>query len=491
MGRLGRGDDLLIGGLQPAVADILHDGAGKEPRVLQHHAKGVAQLGALNVAQVHAVHADAALVHIVEAQQQLDHGGLAGAGLAHQGNGLAGVHMAGEVADDGLVAVVSEGDVVKIHLAMHIRQADQLLPLLLLPFIQKGEHALAGRGHRLQLPGELGKLGDGLAEVAHIGDKGLNVAHADAPHGRLDGAHDGHRHVAQIAHKVHDGHHQPAEELALPRAVELLVVDFGEIPLGLLLVAEGLDDHLARVTLLHQAVELAHGLLLALEVFASPGHHKGHDDAAEGHDAQHQQRHQGADGQHHGQHTQQSSQAGDGLRHGLRQVLPNGIHIVGHQADDIAHLAGFEVFERHAVYLVRDGVGRAVVEIHRHVHHHAALHPLEQRAEYIDAQHAQQYLAHPAKVDAALALHLAHQALEDFRRGLAQYLGADDAAGGGQYGQPRGQQQLGAVGLQPGQQTLEGGLEAALFAVGRCHAVHQATPPFSSSALSWLCAISR
>ena len=40
----------------------------------------------------------------------------------------------------------------------------------------------------------------------------LSLIHiCDGAVGGKDAAHDGHRHIAQVAHKVHDGHHQARE----------------------------------------------------------------------------------------------------------------------------------------------------------------------------------------------------------------------------------------------------------------------------------------
>ena len=74
-----------------AVADVLHDRAVVEPGILQDHAEHAAQVAAGEIPDVVAVHQDGAAVDIVEAHQQLDHGGLAGAGWADDGDLLAGL----------------------------------------------------------------------------------------------------------------------------------------------------------------------------------------------------------------------------------------------------------------------------------------------------------------------------------------------------------------------------------------------------------------
>jgi hypothetical protein len=86
---LGGADDLLLRGVGLAVGDVLADGAVEEQRLLRHVGDLAAQalLGA--VAHVLAIHQHAALLHVVQAQQQLGERGLARAGAPHQANALA------------------------------------------------------------------------------------------------------------------------------------------------------------------------------------------------------------------------------------------------------------------------------------------------------------------------------------------------------------------------------------------------------------------
>ena len=92
-----------VGGLRPAsrisssvarltaVADVLADRAGEQPRVLQHHARAGAHVAATQVGDVLAVEQDAAAVELVEPHDEVDEGGLAGAGRADDRDRLAGL----------------------------------------------------------------------------------------------------------------------------------------------------------------------------------------------------------------------------------------------------------------------------------------------------------------------------------------------------------------------------------------------------------------
>ena len=49
---------LLVRGVQPAIADILHNGSMEEPGVLEHHAESLPQLTAVEISHVVTVHPD-------------------------------------------------------------------------------------------------------------------------------------------------------------------------------------------------------------------------------------------------------------------------------------------------------------------------------------------------------------------------------------------------------------------------------------------------
>ena len=64
--RVGGGDPgrllhLLVGGVQPSVADVLPHSAGKEVGILEHHGDAAPEKGPVNPLQGHAVNGDAPL----------------------------------------------------------------------------------------------------------------------------------------------------------------------------------------------------------------------------------------------------------------------------------------------------------------------------------------------------------------------------------------------------------------------------------------------
>ncbi len=77
---LGCLDHFFIGGIQAPVADIFHDRVGEQESVLQDQAQLAAQVGLADIADVLAVDGDLPAIDLIEAGQQVDDGGLAGAG---------------------------------------------------------------------------------------------------------------------------------------------------------------------------------------------------------------------------------------------------------------------------------------------------------------------------------------------------------------------------------------------------------------------------
>ena len=81
--------DRLAGDVRRAEFDVVGDRAAEQEWVLQDHAAAAAQRLQVHLAHIHAVDSNRTLLHIVEAQQQRDQGGLAGARMADDGYGLA------------------------------------------------------------------------------------------------------------------------------------------------------------------------------------------------------------------------------------------------------------------------------------------------------------------------------------------------------------------------------------------------------------------
>ena len=73
---------LLVGGLQAAVADVVHHGAREQVGILEHHAQAAPQVRLFDLIDIDAVVADLAVGDVVKAVDQVGDGGLARAGRA-------------------------------------------------------------------------------------------------------------------------------------------------------------------------------------------------------------------------------------------------------------------------------------------------------------------------------------------------------------------------------------------------------------------------
>ena len=119
LGGFRRLDDLFFAGAGFAVGQVVANAAFKQVHILADQANGIAQGFQADLADGLAVDADLTPFGVVEAQQQFDQGGFAGAGGAHQGERMAGRHVQADAMHAGSAAAIAELDVVETHLAAH------------------------------------------------------------------------------------------------------------------------------------------------------------------------------------------------------------------------------------------------------------------------------------------------------------------------------------------------------------------------------------
>ena len=357
--------------------------------------------------------------------------------------------------------------------------------LILFGLVQKLEHALGSGGHALQHVGHLCQLLNGLGEIADILDKSLDIADGDDAVGGKDAADDGNSHIAQVAHKAHNGLHQAGEELALPGGFKQLVVGGVEVLQHGGLPVEGLDDVVAGVDFLHLTVHNAQGSLLGLEVFLAEPDHQHHQDQRDGQDEQCDQGHFGADGQHHDQHADHGGNAGDELGHALVQALAQGVHIVGDAGEHLADRPLFKVGQRQAVDLLADLAAEIIADLLGKAGHQPALNEAECRGAEVHGQQGEQDLADVSKVNAADPPQLGDPAGGKGRGGLGQNFGTCDIEDGGKDGKDHHNDEGELILAQCAEELPQSALEilgalGGLFSGSR-HITH---PPFRCSGLA-------
>lgn len=124
---------VVIGGVRPAVAQVVHQCVVEQHRVLWHDADTGPQALLLQFAHVVTVDAHGAGVDVVEAVQQARDCGLACAARAHERHLLPGFDHEADSAEDGAVGVIGEVHVVELDAAgvavlerQRVRRVDHL-----------------------------------------------------------------------------------------------------------------------------------------------------------------------------------------------------------------------------------------------------------------------------------------------------------------------------------------------------------------------------
>jgi hypothetical protein len=94
-------DDVALARLGPPPEDVVAHGAVEDQRLLQHRGEVAAQVGQRELTQVDPVEDDPAAVGVVEAQQQLGQGRLAGPASPDDGELLSGAMVKRRSVSDG------------------------------------------------------------------------------------------------------------------------------------------------------------------------------------------------------------------------------------------------------------------------------------------------------------------------------------------------------------------------------------------------------
>ena len=120
--RAGGLDDFLLGRAGTAERDVLANGRREQRRLLQDDPDLIAQRIERDGANIVAVDRDTACRHVVKAWNQIDDGGLAGAGRAEQRDHLTRLGLAGNVVEHAVTAKIGERNVLETDRSAHGRQ---------------------------------------------------------------------------------------------------------------------------------------------------------------------------------------------------------------------------------------------------------------------------------------------------------------------------------------------------------------------------------
>ena len=120
MGSFRRPDDLLFCGIRLTHTDIVTDGAGTQPGLLQYHTIIGTEASSGDVPDIGAVHFNGAGVHIVETHQQIDDGGLTASGRTYDSNSLPGFYLQVKVLDQLLLRYILEIYILQFYVALSL-----------------------------------------------------------------------------------------------------------------------------------------------------------------------------------------------------------------------------------------------------------------------------------------------------------------------------------------------------------------------------------
>ena len=244
-----------------------------------------------HVAHVVPVDQHGSLLYVVEAGEQAGDGALAGAGGADDGDGLAGVDMQIQVAQDRLVAVVAKGDMLEIYRSLDRRQGLCIRVVYDLDgHVQYLEDALGRHAGALQLRILLAQVADGVEETVDIereGDQDADEQRAlrDQQSAVDDGEGDGYR-----GYHLDQGQDERGDAAGFQVGVAVVGVQVVELGAVAVLARQALDHAHAGDVLLQGGVDHGDGGAGAAEGALGEALPEGGDDE---HDGQHGEAEQG------------------------------------------------------------------------------------------------------------------------------------------------------------------------------------------------------
>ena len=123
----------LIRGIQPAVADIVHDRAGEQIGVLQHDAHAAAQICFLDFVDIDPIIPDLAVGDIVKPVDEVGDGGFTRPGGADKRDLLARLGIERDAMQDGFLRCIAEIHVIQPYIPCQAGVGDRAVAVGMLP----------------------------------------------------------------------------------------------------------------------------------------------------------------------------------------------------------------------------------------------------------------------------------------------------------------------------------------------------------------------
>ena len=404
---LRRGDALLVGCVEAAVADVVHDRSGEEVGVLQNGAERAAQGVLADVAHVDPVVGDDAVLDLIKAVDEVRDRRLAGAGGADEGDLLPGLRVDADVLQHRFVRHVAEVYVHEPHVAAQrderaVRLLPRPCPARAVPAVHGGQRDLAlvdlglrvhdledalRAGERREDRGELlADLVDRTSDLAGVDQIGGEAAEVE-PHDEGEEAAEGRREGVADVHDVRAHRHDRAgEEVRVRRRGAIGLVELLELLFRDLLVRERLDDLEPLDDLLDVAVHLAERcLLLAVMAAGAPAEDLEDVERRRKDDRRHDKE-RGTGVEHRNDETDEVQDAGDQVDEALLHRERDVVGVVREAAHQLAVRVAVEVGERQRLQRVEEVAAQAVGGVLREAHHRVGLEVGRGRADDIQGE---------------------------------------------------------------------------------------------------------
>ena len=219
VGGAGRGDDFLARGVRLAIGNVLGNRAEEQKGFLQHQTDVLAEVGNRIRPNVHAVHQNRALGHVVEAADQIHQRAFARAAVAHQADHLARRDVERDALVD-LAVAVAEAHVAHRYAPFHLAHMHRVGGLGHAgDMVQNVEDALGRRGRLLRHRHDSAHGIEPTVKAADVGNRRQQHTHGDLPLRHLPDA------KAPDHQQADFGHQRDAGREQRPDAVDAVVDD--------------------------------------------------------------------------------------------------------------------------------------------------------------------------------------------------------------------------------------------------------------------------
>ena len=334
-----------------SVGDVLGDGPGEEPRVLEHHRVALPDRGPRRFPDVPPFELHFPAVRVVEAHEEIDDRGLPRSRGSDDGRRHAGVHAEGEIVQDLPLRGVAEIHVADVLLSEDFRvlSVDEgprdVRDLLLL--VQQAEDPFGRRSRGLELVDDVRRLVDRAAELAGVEHEGGDVADGDPPRQIEQGAEDRHQRQADVVDEIDGGTDHRAVVVRVEIGVRRALVLPGETGGHGGLRGIGAHGLLSREAFLRVAVQLAELSRTRPEQGPEPVRHHGGRHHRERDRHGEDQAEPRGDREHHDEGPGHRHDGGRDLHEVRRQGGVDGVDVVGDPGDDVPGLDPVEIVHLH------------------------------------------------------------------------------------------------------------------------------------------------